>query len=40
MNVHYSPGDHFIIPDGVFVKKKEDKTRQREKPTPEGTGVE
>jgi len=38
MNVYHSPGDHFIIPDRVFVKKKKIKCdEQKRKPTPGGT---
>jgi len=39
MNVYHSPGDHFIIPDRVFAKKK-NKIKcdeQKRKPTPGGT---
>ena len=37
MNVYHSPGDHFIIPDRVFVKKKDKMRPTEEKTYPEGT---
>lgn len=42
MNVSHSPGDHFIIPDRVFVKKEKDKMWQREEknlPPKEHRGI-
>jgi len=43
MNVYHSPGDHFIIPDRVFVKKKKKKIKcdeQKRKPTPRRNSAE